>query len=82
VVRSRPTVAVSRTQIADSGACRRGVLSLEPSVLAGSCYVRNGTGAGLYRIRSAIARATISASSPMPNRVEDFRFRKKCVPTK
>ncbi len=26
-------------------------------------------------MRSAIVRATISASSPMPNSVEDFRFR-------
>ena len=48
----------------------------------GSCLARNGTAAALYRIRSAIVRVIISASSPMPNKVEDFRFRKKCVPMK
>ena len=57
--------------------------SLAPPVLAGaSCLARNGTAAALYRIRSAIVRVIISASSPMPNKVEDFRFRKKCVPMK
>ena len=33
-------------------------------------------------IRSAIVRATIAASSPTPNSVEDLRVRRKCVPTK
>jgi hypothetical protein len=30
----------------------------------------------------AIVRATIAASSPTPNRVDDFRVRTKWVPTK
>ena len=32
--------------------------------------------------RSAIIRATMAASSPTPNRVDDLRVRRKCVPTK